>query len=349
MKRLVLVLAACGGGATTPAPRKPEPPKPSETTWDQLHGPIKAVAVTPQNAKVADVFKPEVGKPLDRDHLRELLDKALREPGVAELALRGRQQADGIELLVDISPQPVVHGVTAHDPKGQNVSLGKAFTPTPNWVLDPRELDKVVTDVAEDLRAHGFYFARAAWTKKPSTAAPGQVDVDIVVAQGPAVTVGSIDITGIKGGKKDELVAIVNKSMKVGDPWLDDHLERALLEITEYYLDRGYLNANIDPPARPPAAGGAIPLALTVHEGDRFTLGALKFGGNVSAADAKTYTKLANLKVGSVFNRHQVIDAMKHISESFTKAGKPEPEITPQTEIDPKKKTVELTIEIKPK
>jgi len=350
VKRLLLVLAACGGSAPAPvAPQKPAPPPASETTWDQLHGPIKTVAVNPNNAKVADVFKPEIGKPLDRDHLREVLDTALREPGVAELVLRGRQVADGIELLVDVSPQPIVHGVTAHDPKGQNVSLGNAFTLTPNWSLDPRELDKVVTQIVEDLRAHGFYFARAAWTKKPSAAASGQVDVDIVVAQGPSVSVGSVDIAGVKGGKKDELLAIVNKSLKVGDPWVDERLERILLEVTEYYLDRGYLNATIDPPTRPPVAGGTIPLALTIHEGDRFTLGTLKFGGGVSAADAKTYSKLANLKVGNVFNRHEVIDAMKRITDSFTKAGKPEPEVTPETEIDVKKKTVTLTLDVKPK
>lgn len=335
MRRLLFVLAACGGSAApapqAPAPKVEVPAGPVDVAWDQLVGPIKDVSVKAADAalgaKAQAVMAGEVGKDLDRTRLRETTAKLFALPGVADVLVRGIQRADGISLEIDVTQQPTVHAITA----SPGITLPGQVAAANGLPLDPGLLDALVRELRERYLANGYVDAQVRWSTKP---VGDQVDVLIDVAPGAAIVIDKVDFKGNAHAKSDELAKTIAADVAKGVPWNDDKVEHAALLLTGYYFDRGYVNVTVAAP-KPSTS-----VTFDIKEGDQFRVGKLSIK-DAKPADEKKLLAALGVKKGDIFSRSAMTAAMKKLQDA-TKAVN----ITPQTKVDAAKKTIDVEFEL---
>lgn len=335
MKRLLFVLAACGGSAppvVAPVTKPPATaPRPVDVAWDQLSGPVKDVSVTAADAtlvpKVKELLAGQIGKDLDRTQLREATSQVFALPGVGDVLVRGTQRADGITLDVEITAQPTVHAITA----SPGVTLPGQVAAANGRPLDPVLLDQITRELREQYLAKGYVDATARWTTKP---AGTQVDVSIEVVPGVATVIQQVDFSGNAHVKTADLEKTIAADMAPGSPWSDLHVERAQQQVMALYYDRGYINVAVTPPQPSSVA------TFDIKEGDQFRVGKLSIK-DASPADQKKWLARLGVKKGDVFSRSAMTTGMQKLKDATAAS-----DITPITNIDTAKKTIDISFEL---
>lgn len=333
------IAATPGGAAPVRPPPAPAPAK--QVAWTELSGTIKRVDVTSARDKTLvhhakELFEPEIGKPLDRWRLRDVLAKLMAVHGVADVELRGEQLADGIALVVDITGQPIVHGFAAREAGGAAIALPGQLATAVGLPLDPALLDSIADDLRSRYRRRGFRDAVAGW-RTTKLGGGGEVDVAIEVDTGKLTTIDGAQFRGASHAKQADLVAALGSELAPNTPWLDDRVERLAQLVTDWYLDRGFVNVKVK--VAPPA-GEHGPIVFTIDEGDLFKLGKLDFAG-VPAKEAKRLVGRLGIKRGDAFSRAKIADAMKKLGTELHGAA-----VTPITNVDTAKKTIDIRFEI---
>lgn len=334
MKRFLLVLAACGGAAPeakqpAPPPAKPAP-APVDVAWDKLDGPVQEIKVSdPALApKVQALLQGQIGKPLDRGALRGQVSQVFAMQGVANVVVRGIQRDDGITLELDITPQPVVHALTAAQADGTAVQLPGTLAAANGLPLDPVLLDKVAGELRDHFIADGYPDAFARWTTRPAGA---QVDVSLIVTPGTRFVIDHVELAGNAHAKAADLLKLMD--LPAG-PWNQARVERAAVQIDTYYYDHGYVNVAVNTPAP-----SATP-KFTIKEGDQFKIGKLSIK-DAAPADEKKWLALLGVKKGDVFSRAAMTAGLQKLQDATKFA-----DITPVTKLDPAKKTIDISFEI---
>jgi outer membrane protein assembly factor BamA len=329
MKRLLILLAACGGAAPPPAaPSKPAPAQaPADVAWDALEGPVREVTVKAADAtlvpKIQALVAGVVGKPLDRAALRDATSQAFALPGVADIVVRGVQKDDGITLELDVTPQPIVHAVTAQVVDGPNVTLPGQLAAASGLPLDPALLETLASGLREQFVGDGYPDASVRWTTKP---AGNQVDVVVQVTPGARVVIDHVELAGNAHAKTADLL----KAMDLPPgPWNEARVERATLLINSYYYDHGYVNVYVEKP--PPSATPKF----TIKEGHQYRIGTLSIK-DAKPADEKKWLALLGVKKGDVFSRTAMTAGLQKLQDA-THA-----EVEPDTKLDDKKKTIDV-------
>jgi outer membrane protein assembly factor BamA len=325
-KRLLILLAACGGAATpVNAPSKPAP-APVDVAWDALEGPVKEVTVNAADATLVAKIQPLVagvaGKPLDRAALREALSHAFALPGVGDIVARGVQRDDGIQLELDVTPQPTVHQVR-EDISDAGVQLPAHVQAATGQPLEPARLDAQAAQLRDQLVVAGYPDASVRWTTKP---AGNEVDVVVTVAPGPRIVIDHVVLAGNAHAKAAELL----KAMDLPPgPWNQERVDRATVNLNSYYYDHGYVNVSVEPPAP-----SATP-TFTIQEGDQFRIGKLSIK-DAKPADEKKWLALLGVKKGDVFSRAAMTAGVQKLQDATSS------EVEPETKLDDKKKTIDI-------
>jgi outer membrane protein insertion porin family len=163
-----------------------------------------------------------------------------------------------------------------------------------------------------------------------------------VVVEGPLWKIGKIAFKGTKAVPEKDLKKAA--ALEEGTPFDDEKIERAALLVSSVYFDRGMINARVDRASGEPDKEGSTPLTFTVDEGDVFRVGTIKLG-KLAAADEKTLLAKLKLRPRQVFSRSQLVDDVKTLTETFAARGQ-KVDVLPRTDVDAKKKTLDLTLEV---
>lgn len=342
---LVLVFAvACGGAPPPVEPDIPPPQKPAPTPtvieWSKLVGPVKSVDVHAADAalvtKVQDIMKPAIGHPIDRRDLRALLYTIYEQPDVADVTAKAQQFEDGVKLVLDIAPEPVLHALALHEVGGQDITLPAALGSAIGQPVDPELLDAVGGQLRDKYLEAGYADAAIAW--KQTTIGSNAVDEAIDVTPGHASVITGVQFKGNAHARSADLVKALGDGFKASSPWNVDVIARGTLLLTSYYFDHGYVNVAVDEP-QPPGAPG--PVVYTITEGDQFRVGKIEVT-NASPADAKKYLALVGVRQGQIFNRTAISDGLAKINKVLGQGM----HAVPLTNIDAKKKLVDLKLDI---
>jgi len=344
VKRVLFVLlAACGGGGgggqlTPTLPTTGSGGPAPEVAWKELEGNVKTLTVKSddqtQVAAAKQMLAPELGKPLDRARLREELASVLQIKGVGDATAGAVQLADGIELVITLAPARALHALTAKEIGGGDVPLPGQLATATGLPLDPKLLAAVVAQLREQYLAKGFTDVAVTWNQ--ADAGTNQVDVAIAIAPGKATTITTIEFKGNAHAKKADLLKALDGTLAASSPWSTDHVDRATLLLSSYYYDHGYINVAIDAPK---PSGNAAPATFAITEGDQFRIGKISVSG-VPEADAKKYLALVTARKGDVFSRSAVQQGIIKIQEAV------QAQVEPITNIDPKKKTIDLELKV---
>jgi outer membrane protein assembly factor BamA len=152
-------------------------------------------------------------------------------------------------------------------------------------------------------------------------------------------TVAAIEIAGNRGISRDELLAVITQHVVIGAPVDQDLVERALLEISAYYWDRGYAMVKVHDPVL--VGDMRKTLTIEIEEGDMFRLGTLSVIG-VSNADKARYVRLLG-RTGDVFSRTAIATARERVVAA---GGMTFDTVLPLAKVNRDERTIDITLEI---
>lgn len=207
--------------------------------------------------------------------------------------------------------------------------------------LDIPKLEAAEKKVRETLVEDGWDDAKL--THEITLEREGRVHVLIRLVEGPRAKVGKVTFEGARA----DLVGGLRKAVELdeGAPFSPDRIERAGLLVSAFYYDRGFLTVKVDTPKKTRAADGATAIAFPIVEGAVFKIGKLVAKGGDAGVEKDVMAKVKT-KPGAIFSRSKLVTDLEAIRAMLKERGKPSATVEPETELDPKKGVVDITLRI---
>jgi outer membrane protein insertion porin family len=176
-----------------------------------------------------------------------------------------------------------------------------------------------------------------------------QVEVHVTASEGPIATIKSIQLTGAPKGHVAPLLALIETGAgtynTAGKLYRPDAMEMDRIKMMAWFYDRGLLQAAVDPEKVTVSTDKtSLDIVIGVTEGPVFQVGKVSIQGKLGAPESK-YVELLGARKGQVFSRSDLLKGMERIQE-FEKQADRHGKLNPKTELDAKKQTVDLVIEI---
>jgi outer membrane protein insertion porin family len=221
-----------------------------------------------------------------------------------------------------------------------------------------RSYDKALVDKAEqELKrqylTRGFYAAEVTTTVTPVDR--NRVSILFSVAEGPNAKIRQINFIGNKvfstSTLRDEMQLSTPNWFSwytKNDLYAKDKLTGDLENVRSYYLNRGYLEFNIDSTQVSISPDKKeMYLTVSLHEGEPYTISSIKLGGNLLDREAEL-SKLVKIKAGERFSAEKLQAATKAIVDKLGEYGYAFAQVNAQPQIDQVHHTVDLTLQVDP-
>lgn len=220
-------------------------------------------------------------------------------------------------------------------------------------VFDRSLLDRIEQELKRQYLLLGYYAARVQTSATPQER--NRVTVKIEVAEGEIATIRNITLVGNKAFTQDELLGRLESGIKPpiapfysGDQYSRPKLAGDLETLRSYYLDRGYINFNIEstqvsisPDKRD------IYITINVAEGEQYRVADVKVAGETILSESEVLA-LISLDKGGVFSRRKVTESATRISDRLGEVGYAFANVNPIPEVNDERKEVSLTFFVDP-
>lgn len=329
-----------------PPASSPAPPAATPPTRESLRGPIVALDVTgTSRTDVRAALSTAVGAAYDPAVIARDVHALWRLRGIADIQVDARPEAGGVALRYRIRELPRIARVSL---EGGPILYAAMWRVRLAGIKDVPQDPTILTKLAEDLRAELVSNAYLDATVDTRIVAAGEDRVDVVlkVTEGPQVKLAALTLRGNKKLGTAELTALLRShGVAVGQPFTAARLDAARLGVLARYQDLGNLNAEFATASEVRSPDGAtISATYELREGDTLRLGKLTVRGAL-LLPVREYELLLGVRRGQPFNRSRVAEGLEKIRLRHRERGGP-PNITPLTEIDRERKTIDLTIEL---
>ncbi len=217
-------------------------------------------------------------------------------------------------------------------------------------VFDQSMLDNLELELKRQYNSFGKHNAAIKTAVTPLER--NRVDISIKIAEGDEAKIYDLNIVGNKDFSDYELkrhLELAGRGFFGGRESYNKQLLQADLEaLKSFYLDRGYINFNIDStqvsltPDRQD-----VYITVNVTEGERFTIRDVKLTGDLIVKPEEMKALLL-LKRGNVFSRRDISESNKRISDKMAELGYAFANVNVIPEIDNDSRTVGLTLFVDP-
>ena len=220
-------------------------------------------------------------------------------------------------------------------------------------IFDQAILDRVQQDLRELYFSQGRYGVKLETTVTPLER--NRVGVNFDITEGDIARIEQIRIVGNQSFSEDTLRDLFQLSTPTWTSWFTKNdqyskqkLSGDLEALRSFYLDRGFINFNIDS-TQVSLSPDKKDVFLTVNlsEGDRYRIGEVKLAGELPVA-ADELSKLVGIRQGAEFSRKQVTETSSKIAERLGDEGYAFANINAIPDIQEKTKTVNLTFFVDP-
>ncbi len=264
-----------------------------------------------------------------------------------------RRGDQGIVYVVRVEERPSVREVRLQG----NEELSKDdFKDTidirPFSILDLDAVRRNAKKVQEKYIEKGYFLAEVTHRLDP---VPGSsaVDVVFVIREHSKVMVKEIHFIGVHQVPLDELKGVMatkeggHLSFLSGEgTYREEIFQRDLAVIQAAYYDRGFINVKVDKPQVSISPDKRfIFITLRVEEGEPYTIGKLDVSGDLLSEKAVLLEKMSS-KASELFNRSKLSRDILALTDVYYDAGYAYANITPVTQVNPEKKTIDLTFDI---
>ena len=295
----------------------------------------------------------ERGDLLDRNRSGEAIRALFRTGFFSDVRL----ERQGDILVVVVTERPAINSITlsgnkdikTEDLLGGLRSIGLAEGET----FNPLNLDRVTQELIRQYNNRGKY--NVSITPTISNLDRNRVDITILVAEGKAARIRDINIVGNETFADETLRRSWESDTSNWLSWYrrDDQYSREKLsgdleKLSNYYLDRGYVDFNVEstqvaisPDKRD------IFVTANVAEGEVYTVGEVKVSGD-TVLPVEEMQKLVFLAEGSTFSRARVELSVDAMIATLGNIGYAFAQVNPIPDIDRENRVVGLNFYVEP-
>ena len=220
-------------------------------------------------------------------------------------------------------------------------------------ILDRSLLEKAEQELKRQYLSRGKYATKIE--TKVVALERNRVNIAFNIDEGDVAKIKQINIVGAKAFSEDDLIDLFQLRTPNWLSWFtrnDQYSKQKLgadLEVLKsFYMDRGYVEFNIDSPqvAISPDRKDIF-LSISLVEGEKYTISNVKVAGQTVIPEEE-YRQLVTLKAGELYSREKLNQTTKAISERLGKEGYAFANVNGAPELDRDKKLVALTLYVDP-
>jgi outer membrane protein insertion porin family len=295
-------------------------------------------------------------------HIGESVDDAMAQKAVQDLYSTGFFQdvsvaRSGDNLVVVVKERPIIasietKGIKAFSKDEVNSTL-KGIGLEVRHIFNKATLDQVVQGLQQQYEGMGYYDAKI--TPHVETLSRNRVAIRIDVDQGEQATIKQVNIVGNHAFSENRLRSLFAigapdafSFFTKNDRYSQEKFSKSLEKLTNFYLDRGYLNfaiestqVQITPNRR------FVYLTVNVHEGDVYHVSKVNLTGDLVLPREKL-EKLIEIHPGERFSKAKILDTNKAIGDELGNYGYAFANTTPVPTVDPKTHEVALNFQVDP-
>jgi outer membrane protein insertion porin family len=266
-------------------------------------------------------------------------------------------EREGNTLVVTVDERPSIAKIIIEGNKDLSTEdLTKALKKiglSEGKVFDRQILDKVEQELRRQYFSHGKYGLKI--TTDVAELTRNRVGISIKISEGRVAKIKQINIVGntvfddealLKEFELDttNLLSFYTKD----DQYSKQKLSADLEKLRSYYLDRGYINFNIESTQVSITPDKKeIYVTINVKEGDVFKLEKVKLAGDL-VVKPEELIKLVKIGPGEVFSRKQATETSKAISDRLGDEGYAFANVNMVPDINNEKKSVDMTFFVDP-
>ncbi len=268
-----------------------------------------------------------------------------------------RLEADGDVLIVAVQERPAIAQIDIEGAKEftkDNLKDGlKQAGIQESKIYDKSVLDRAEKELKRQYTSRGFYSSTVKITVTPLER--NRVALRFDIDEGEITRIADINFIGAKAFSERELLRQVQLTtpgwftfFTKDDQYSKQKLTADLESLRSFYLNRGYLEFNIDStqvsitPDRE-----KIFITIPITEGPVYTLGAIRFGGDLIVPEEEL-RRLVTVRQGEVFSREKVIDSVKRITDRLGNDGYSFANVNPVPDLDRDKRVAGFTFFVDP-
>ncbi len=260
-------------------------------------------------------------------------------------------------VVVNVQERPAIGSVDfagIHEFDKENLTKAlRAVGLSNGRYYDKALVDKAEQELKRQYLTRGYYAAEVKTTVTPIDR--NRVSILLSVVEGPSAKIRQINFIG----NKTFSTSTLRDEMQLSTPnWFSwytkadlyskEKLTGDLENIRSYYLNRGYLEFNIDSTQVSISPDKKnMYLTVTLHEGEPYKVSSIKLAGNLLDKEAEL-AKLVQLKPGERFSAEKLQASTKAIVDKLGEYGYAFASVNAQPDIDQEHHTVNLILQVDP-
>jgi outer membrane protein insertion porin family len=362
------VVATAFAQPATDPPAEPAADPPAEPAADPPPPAPDAATEVPENLEVLEVrfrgnrkveddairvnLRTVPGATLNQDLLRDDTRAIWRMGFFEDVKVDVASRKDGLIVTFLLVEKPSIRKiyVSGHEEVGLS-KVNEVLDIKPEEILDLAKVKKNAEKIRDLYIERGFYMATSEHEIRRVEG--GLVDVYFRVAENTKVEVRRVNFVGNKGATDADLRGVM--MTQEGDffsfvtssgTYREDVFQRDLLLIQALYWDRGYIDVKISEPVMELSPDRrSLFVTVPIEEGTRYKLGKVAVAGDLIEKEAD-YIKRLTVTPGETFNKSGLTQDMQKLTESYKDRGYAYVNVTPLTERNEQKRTVDVTFDI---
>jgi outer membrane protein insertion porin family len=219
--------------------------------------------------------------------------------------------------------------------------------------FDRSMLERAEQELKRQYLTRGKYGVSITTTVTPLER--NRVSINFNIDEGDASKIKQINIVGAQAFKDKDLQALFQLQTPnwiswytKNDQYSKQKLAADLETLRSYYLNRGYLEFNIESTQVSISPDKKdIFITVSVSEGDRYIVSSVKLAGELILPEDE-FRKAMKIKPGDVFSREYLNESTKAISDKLSAKGYAFANVNAAPEIDKEKRQVAFTVFVDP-
>lgn len=220
-------------------------------------------------------------------------------------------------------------------------------------IFDRATLERAEQELKRQYLSRGKYAVAITTTITPLER--NRVAINFNIEEGDVAKIAQINLVGVSAFKEKDLVELFQLRTPNWISWYtkSDQYSRQKLaadleSLRSHYLNRGYLEFNIDSTQVSISPDKKdIYITVSVTEGERYAVSSVKLAGDLLLTEAEL-RRLVQIKAGDVFSREKLNETTKAISDRLGAQGYAFANVNAAPEVDKEKRQVAFTIFIDP-
>jgi outer membrane protein insertion porin family len=328
---------------------------------------LPALAITPfviRDIRVEGVQRTEAGTVFSYLPVKvgERIDDEKAAQAIKALYATGfysdvRLEQEGDVLIVFVQERPAIAAIEIEGAKEftkDNLKDGlKQAGIAEARIYDKSLVDRAEKEIKRQYTSRGFYSAKVVTTVTPLER--NRVSLRFDIEEGEVTKIADINIIGAQAFTERQLLREFKLTTPGWFTWFtkDDQYSKQQLTadleaLRSYYLNRGYLEFNIEStqvsitPDRE-----KIFITVVITEGPVYRLGDVKFSGELIVPESQLRQQM-RVRPGDVFSRERIVETTKAIGDRLGNEGYSFANINPVPELDREKRIASFTFFVDP-